>query len=548
MIDEGWKNKLYFGDNLDILRDKEQFPDECVDLIYLDPPFNSNATYNILFAEKTGEKSAAQITAFDDTWHWGMESQKAYQEVISRGPDKLAMLLDAFRSFLGFNDMMAYLTMMAVRLLELHRVLKNTGSIYLHCDPTASHYIKLLLDATFGAKNFLNEIVWERFTFHADAKRWGRLHDIIFCYAKDSNNLFFKVQRRAYEESYIKSHFKEDEHGRLYCLSDALAQGQGPPRTFFGKVLEPPRGTHWRWTQETIDKMIAAGRIVPTSTERPRVKRYLDEMPGHPIGDVWTDVPAINSQAKERLGYPTQKPEALLERILQASSNAGDIVLDPFCGCGTAIAVAERLHRRWLGIDITHLAITLIKNRLRTAFDDELADYDVIGVPKDLASAKALARENRYQFEWWALGLVDARPGQEKKKGADTGIDGIINFIDDPSGKAKRLIVQVKSGKVSVNQVRDLKGVLEREQAAIGAFISLSEPTAPMLKEAATAGFYQPAHLPGLEFSRLQILTIEELLAGKRLEYPRIAPDVTFKKAPRQRKGPAPEDKQNNLL
>jgi len=549
MTAEGWKNQLFLGDNLDILRNKEQFPDEWVDLIYLDPPFNSNATYNILFEEKSGEKSAAQITAFDDTWHWGLESEKAYREVITWGTDRLAKLLDALRTFLGPNDMMAYLTMMAIRLAELRRVLKPTGSIYLHCDPTASHYIKLLMDAVFGAKNFLNEIVWERFTFHADAKRWGRLHDIIFCYAKDFNNLIFKVQRRPYDESYIKSHFKKDEEGRLYCLDNALAQGQGPPRTFFGKIMEPPRGTHWRWTQETIDKMIAEGRIVPTKTGRPRVKRYLDEMPGHPIGDVWTDIPSINSQAKERLGYPTQKPEALLERIIKASSNEGDIVLDPFCGCGTAIAVAERLQRRWLGIDITHLAITLIKNRLRTAFEvNESTDYQVIGVPKDLAGARALARQNRYQFEWWALGLVDARPAQEKKKGADTGIDGVINFIDDPSGKAKRLIIQVKSGKVSVTQIRDLKGVLEREKAAIGAFISLSAPTAPMVQEAATAGFYQPEHLPGLEFPRLQTLTIGELLAGKRLEYPRIAPDVTFKKAPRQRKGPAPEDKQNNLL
>ena len=549
MKSEGWKNRLYFGDNLDILRDKDQFPDDSIDLIYLDPPFNSNATYNILFEEKSGEKSAAQITAFDDTWHWGLESEKAYREVITRGPDKLAALLDALRSFLGPNDMMAYLTMMAVRLVELHRVLKHTGSIYLHCDPTASHYIKLLMDAVFGAKNFLNEIVWERFTFHADAKRWGRLHDIIFCYGKDSSKITFKIQRRAYDESYLKSHFKEDEHGRLYCLDNALAQGQGPPRTFFGKVLEPPKGTHWRWTQETIDQMIAEERIVPTRTGRPRVKRYLDEMPGHPIGDVWTDISPINSQARERLGYPTQKPEALLERIMKASSNEGDLVLDPFCGCGTAIAVAERLHRGWIGIDITHLAITLIKNRLRTAFEDELTDYTVIGVPKDLASARALARQNRYQFEWWAIGLVDARPAQEKKKGADTGMDGIINFIDDPRGKAKRLIVQVKSGRqVTVSQIRDLKGVLEREKAAIAAFLCLAEPTAPMVKEAATAGFYEPEHLPGLKFPRLQILTISELLAGKKLDYPRIAPDATFRKAPRQRKGPSMEEKQNNLL
>jgi site-specific DNA-methyltransferase (adenine-specific) len=209
--------------------------------------------------------------------------------------------------------------------------------------------------------------------------------------------------------------------------------------------------------------------------------------------------------------------------------------------------VAERLHRKWIGIDITHLAITLIKNRLCTAFESELSDYVVVGVPKDLASSKALARQNRYQFEWWALGLVDARPAQEKKKGADTGIDGIINFIDDPSGKAKKLIVQVKSGNVTVSQIRDLKGVLERENAAIGAFITLKDPTTPMEKETATASFYTPEHLPGLQFPRLQILTIEDLLAGKKISYPRIAPDATFKKAPRQRKGQSPEEKQNNL-
>ncbi len=256
----------------------------------------------------------------------------------------------------------------------------------------------------------------------------------------------------------------------------------------------------------------------------------------------------IHPQSKERLGYPTQKPEALLERIISASSNEGDVVLDPFCGCGTAIAVAERLHRRWIGIDITHLAITLIKNRLRTAFESELADYLVIGDPKDLAGARALARQNRYQFEWWALGLVDARPAQEKKKGADTGMDGIINFIDDPSGKAQKLIVQVKSGSVAVSQIRDLKGVLDREKAAIGVFITLLDPTSPMIKEAATAGFYKPEHLPGLKFPRLQILSVAELFAGKKPDYPRLAPDATFKKAPRQRKGPAPEEKQNNLL
>jgi hypothetical protein len=237
-----------------------------------------------------------------------------------------------------------------------------------------------------------------------------------------------------------------------------------------------------------------------------------------------------------------------LERIVQAGSNEGDVVLDPFCGCGTAIAVAERLHRRWIGIDITHLAITLIKNRLHDAFGPELSEYAVIGAPTDLAGARALARQNRYQFEWWALGLVEARPAQEKRKGPDTGIDGIINFIDDKSGKAKKIIVQVKSGNVTVSQIRDLKGVLDREKASIGAFLTLRETTSAMEKEAATAGFYEPEQLPGLQFPRIQMLTIEELLAGKKLEYPRLAPNATFKKAPRQRKGPALGDRQNNLL
>jgi site-specific DNA-methyltransferase (adenine-specific) len=297
-----------------------------------------------------------------------------------------------------------------------------------------------------------------------------------------------------------------------------------------------------------LDKLDAEGRIYwPPKGGMPAYKRYLQEMSGVVLQDVFFDIRPVVSKG-ERLGYPTQKPEALLERIILASSNEGDVVLDPFCGCGTAIAVAERLHRRWLGIDITHLAITLIKNRLHDTFGPELSDYAVIGAPKDLAGARALARQNRYQFEWWALGLVEARLAQEKRKGADTGMDGLINFIDDKSGKAKRIIVQVKSGNVTVSQVRDLKGVLEREQAALGAFLTLKEPTPAMLKEAATAGFYEPEHLPGLEFPRLQILTIEELLAGKKLAYPRLVPNATFRKAPRQRKGPGPEDKQNQLL
>jgi len=273
-------------------------------------------------------------------------------------------------------------------------------------------------------------------------------------------------------------------------------------------------------------------------------------MEGLVVTNIWSDIPPINSQAKERLGYPTQKPEALLERIIKASSNEGDIVLDPFCGCGTALNVAERLHRRWLGIDITHLAITLIKKRLHDTFGAELAPYEIIGDPKDWTSGAALAEHNRHQFEWWALSLIEAQPAQDKKKGPDTGIDGYIYFFDDASGKAKKIVVQVKSGHVTRSQIGDLRGVMEREKAVLGAFLTLKEPTRPMWAEAATAGFYEPEALPGKKYPRLQILTIADLLAGKKLEYPYLGPgsEATFKKAPRQRKGPAPEENQGRLL
>ena len=255
--------------------------------------------------------------------------------------------------------------------------------------------------------------------------------------------------------------------------------------------------------------------------------------------DVWTDTGPISSQSKERLGYPTQKPEALLERIVSASSNEGDVVLDPFCGCGTAIAAAERLNRRWIGIDVTHIAITLIRHRIQDTFKGELKPYEVLGQPQDVASAQALATDSensgRYQFEWWALGLVDARPAQDRRKGADSGIDGYINFFDDNSGKAKRIVVQVKSGHVTRNQIATLKGDMEREKAEIGLFITLQPPTGPMEAEATSVGFYTPEHYPDSQFPRIQILTIEELLAGKRAEYPRLAPEATFRRAPRRR-------------
>ena len=526
-------NHLYFGDNLDILR--QHIDAESVDLIYLDPPFNSNATYNVLFRERSGEESAAQITAFDDTWRWGLESELAYQEVITEQAGKVGELLAALRSFLGQNDMMAYLTMMAQRMVELHRVLKPTGSIYLHCDPTSSHYLKLLMDAIFGPANFRREIIWQRSRSHGGASSYNSVHDTIFYYSKteDAN---WNPQHQPHDQSYIESHYYlADDDGRRYRLAPAHGAGEGPARRFGDRVLEPPSGRHWSWSQERIDQLMDEGRIAFTSTGMPNHKRYLDDTPGRPLTDVWTDIPPINSQARERLGYPTQKPEALLERIISASSNEGDVVLDPFCGCGTAVAAAERLNRRWIGIDITHLAITLIRHRMHDSFGEDLRPYEVVGEPKDLSSAESLAIHDRYQFEWWALGLVDARPARDRKKGADAGIDGYINFFDDNSGKPKRIVVQVKSGNVQRNQIATLKSDMEREKADLALFITLKEPTRPMKDEAIGAGFYIPEAFPDHNFPKVQILTIDELLAGSRPEYPRYAPEATFQRAPRRR-------------
>ena len=295
-----------------------------------------------------------------------------------------------------------------------------------------------------------------------------------------------------------------------------------------------------------MQKLEKEGRIY-FGSKIAQLKRYLDELSGQAVHDLWGDVSPINPQAKERLGYPTQKPEALLERIVRASSNEGDLVLDPFCGCGTTVAVAERLKRRWIGIDITYLAINLIKRRLHDTFSpEELADFEVIGLPADATSAAALAEVNRHQFEWWALDMVDAAPAQDKKKGADKGVDGVLYFQEKDDGDYHKIIVQVKSGHVGAKEVRDLKGVLDREKAAIGALLTLKPPTRPMQEEAAAAGFYTPEHFPETRFPRLQILTIAELFAGKQLEYPRWVPPSTFKRAPRRFKGPTPREQEKS--
>ena len=541
----GWRNKLYFGDNLVILREHVQ--DESVDLVYLDPPFNSNANYNVLFGEKGGEKSSAQITAFEDTWHWGMEAEAAFKELVDTAPPKLVDLVRALRSFLGQSDMMAYLTMMALRLVELHRVLKPTGSLYLHCDPTASHYLKLVLDGVFDVRNFQSEIIWKRTTAHSSAKRYGPVHDVLFFYSRTPEfawNAIFTPHSQDYLDS--KYRYKNEED-RVYRLDNLTAAGvrHGSSGKPWRGIDPTSRGYHWKFTIEHLEELDKIGRLYwPAKGGVPQYKRYLDEVKGVALQDEWDDIPPINSQAKERLGYPTQKPEALLSRIIQASSNEGDLVLDPFCGCGTTLVAAERLKRRWVGIDVTHLAITLMQNRLQDTFGYELTPFEVEGVPKDLESARSLAQNvDRHHFEWWALGLVAARPAQDKKKGADTGVDGVFYFSDDESGMPKKGVVQVKSGHVKSGDIRDFIHVIEREKAAVGLFLTLEEPTGPMAKEAATAGFYEPEHFRGRGVPKLQILTIEAMLSGHRPELPRFAPSATFKKAPRRKV----EETQGNL-
>ena len=520
-------NKLYYGDNLDVLR--RHIDDESVDLVYLDPPFNSNASYNVLFAEQDGARAASQIKAFEDTWRWDANAARACHEVIEAG-GKVSLAMQAFRTFLGESDMLAYLSMMAPRLIELRRVLKSTGSIYLHCDPSASHYLKMLMDAVLGPEQFRNEVVWKRTSAHSSAKRYGPVHDVIFFYGK-TDQMQWIGGRQAYNPAYVRQRYKRggDRPWRDENLTGAGVR-HGETGLEWRGFDVTAKGRHWAYPPTELDRMDAAGLIYWPSKSGgwPREKVLLDEAEGVALQDVWTDVSPLNSQAQERLGYPTQKPEALLERIIAASSDERDTVLDPFCGCGTTLAAAQRLKRRWIGIDITSLAISLIRNRLGDAFEGR-AKFEVVGEPVSSPDAAKLAKDDPYQFQWWALGLVGARP-VEGKKGADKGIDGRIFFHEGDKDKTKQIILSVKAGHVTVSQLRDLRGVLDREKAEIGVLLCMDEPTAPMRKEAASAGFYKS---PWGEHSRLQILTIDDLLAGKTIDRPPAQTSVTFKRAPK---------------
>lgn len=531
-------NKLFFGDNLSWLRNHREFPDASVDLVYLDPPFNSNADYNVLFRETSGEVSQAQFHAFTDTWSWA-DAAETYHQFIDQCPNVAVVeMMEAFHSFLKNSPMMAYLAMMGPRLVELHRVLKETGSLYLHCDPTASHHLKLMLDAIFDSTNFRNEIVWKRHSAHSSAKRYGPIHDTLLFYTK-TDEFTWTGLRLSYEEEYLEHYYKYDDgDGRLYWRNSLTAAGtrkgsSGKPWRGFDPNNQ---GAHWKFTVENLEALDAAGKIYwPPKGGWPQIKRYRDELKGIAVSDIWDDVNKINPAGNERLGYPTQKPQALLERIISASSNPGDVILDPFCGCGTTIHAAQKLGRKWIGIDVTYLAINLIKRRLRDAFGEEI-EFIEKGQPVDFASAQQLAENDKFQFQHWALSLVHARPLKEGEgKGADRGVDGLLFFYETvgqalPPAAGKRrqpgtvalqkndvrrekIIVQVKGGGTGAKDIRDLLGTVENQKAIGGVLITLDKPTKPMRDEAASAGRFNSS-LWQKDYPKIQIVTIEGLLDG----------------------------------
>ncbi len=551
-------NRLYYGDNLDVLR--KSISDESVDLIYLDPPFNSNADYNALFKTPKGQQSAAQMEAFTDTWQWDdATSGQAVAEVKRSSYQDAAKMLDAMVGFLGKNALTAYLAMMAVRLVELHRVLKPTGSLYLHCDPTASHYLKILLDAVFGAKGFRTEITWKRSSAHSDGKQgrkqYGNVSDVIFFYSK-STEWTWNWQFTEYDTSYVESAYRMiDKSGRRYRRDNLSAAKPGgdvsylwPVKRLVGgaweadledeflrpldgweyKQVPPYNGRFWAYSKENMRRFALEDRLAFASSGMPEYKRFLDEMPGVPVQNIWTDIPPV--LGKDSLGYPTQKPVALLERILNASSNPRDVVLDPFCGCGTTVHAAQKLGRQWIGIDVTHIAIGLIETRLRHAFPG--IDYQVIGTPMDADAARDFFNRNdptKKEFEIWAASKLGFIP--QAKKGADGGVDGVRWFGVNEEFRA---VVSVKGGtKLGVEMVRSLDAVVKAQGAQIGVLLTLEKPTKPMEDWARAAGMCE---VPGFApVNRLQIVTVEQALAlrERAVEMP-ARRDDTFRKAARE--------------
>jgi site-specific DNA-methyltransferase (adenine-specific) len=514
-------NQLFFGENLAVLR--EHIAPDSIDLIYLDPPFNSKKDYNLLFKSSAGKDSDAQITAFEDTWYWGEQTEQEYKELIKYSNSRVVEVIIAFRRFLGENDMMAYLTMMTNRLVELHRVLKASGSLYLHCDSNASHYLKIILDTIFGSSNFRNEIIWVRSKNPKGSQhkslRYSPFTDTLLFYAKSSSSPLYLDDIRVplSEAELMEKYDRLDEIGRFTDGPILRSSSMGDrPNLVYEYKGYIPGSFGWRVEKDKLIQIDKEGNLGWSCTGKPYRKIRPIHDKGEPIGNIWADISLINPQSSERLGYPTQKPLALLERVIKASSKEGDLILDPFCGCGTAIHAAQKLGRRWIGIDITHLAISIIEKRLQLAFPD--IKYQIEGTPKDLEGAKALAIHDKYQFQWWACSLVNADPYQGKKKGADGGIDGLIYFTDiDKKSKKEvvgKIIVSIKGGEnISLTMLKDLIATVNTN-GDMGFFITLKPPTGPMITEALKQGYYTAWN--GKEYLKIQILTIEQLLSGER--------------------------------
>jgi site-specific DNA-methyltransferase (adenine-specific) len=534
-------NRLFFGDNLEWLA---KIPDASVDLVYLDPPFNSKATYNILYTSPVGADS--QRKAFEDTWSWE-DGAEAAMEAIRKVDVPLFRVLQSLQGFLGQSDLMAYLAMMSVRLRLLRKVLKKTGSVFLHCDPTASHYLKIVMDAIFGAENFRNEIIWLRSRNPKGSQhnltKFSPSTDTILYYAKSATSPFYEdaIRVKLSQDELEKKYERVDEKGRYADGPILCSASMGPrPNLVYEYKGFTPGPSGWRVNRELLKKIDAAGNLAWSKSGAPRRKLRPQDDKGDPISNFWGDIAPVNSQADERIGYPTQKPLALLERIILATTKTGELVLDPFCGCGTAVHAAERLHRSWIGIDITYIAIQVIEDRIKTWIPD--AKYIVEGIPKDEFSARKLAEMEPYTFQEWAVGRVG---GQARGRGPDKGIDGEIVFLKGAKSYG-HAIVSVKGGKnIGPDAVRILKDVVRREHADAGVLICLNPPTPDMRTEAALGGRID---LPGGERARIQIVTIKDLIAGPNLgiltelnsvAVTREARIVKRKKAPKR---PTPEE------
>jgi DNA modification methylase len=478
------KNQLFYGDNLEILRTKVR--DESVDLCYIDPPFNSKRTYNQIYTN-IGQEDLAQAQAFVDTWVWDDKAKEGYSQIISNHEGRFTAqtidLITGLRNVLKEGSLLAYLVSMTLRIVEIQRVLKPTGSFYLHCDPTSSHYLKLVLDGVFCSQGgeFQNELIWNYSGWNAKLKEsFNARHDVIFLYAKlpkqKFNSYCLPWESEAQYLKLRKQKLRLDRDGRKFVLSDA---GNGK-----------------------------------------RVKRYLEEAMayGQPVDDVWA-IDKLNNSSKERLGYPTQKPEALLERIIKAGSNEGDVVLDCYCGCGTTVAVAQRSNRRWIGMDITYQSISLVLKRLERDFGAAVAQAVVLdGTPRDMESAVALAHKkddrSRKEFEKWAiLTYTNNRGIINEKKGGDRGIDGVAYILSGES-QAEKMLLQVKSGGVGRGDIAKLRGDMDREAARMGTLITLEEPTKGMVTEAKTAGMFTHS-LTGNNVDKIRIVTIQQMVEGK---------------------------------